>query len=453
MFIEDRLFLAVASLRKRRLFTGDPLVVQEKLLLNLVKRSVYTVFGKAHDFSSIRTSQEFLERVPPKSYDEFKPYIDTIIGGERDVLFPGRPKCFGVTSGTNGIPKFIPLNRPLLRSTRSGAFDAALLGGLSSGSLSWHRGKTLYIGPRKGQQMGTWIVYAEGTAFAYLQPFRSRFVPSYEILPEQKEDLDFSLFADLARHHRITVIAGNPMEIVAFVLATGTVMPEVKIVFNCGYWALDHKHVYESAFPNATVIDVYGSNEGTYGLPYSAGEFFLNYRRMFFSFLPIEGGDESVSIRQVALHRKYKLCVTTPGGLWNYLTGDIVSFSSFRPPIMRLHGRAQRSLKLNGDWLTEDEVVSAVRKSRIRSLKYFLTREVNRCVLYIDGETADAKLIDHHLCEVNPTYARLRTSGGLDPLTVRQTSIATSMRRKPPRIKRTAHNLHECSQIKTSSSF
>ena len=441
MAIENWFLLALAAVREWQLLNADPLISQKKLLLRLVKRSAGTAFGKAHDFSSIRTSHDFLERVSPKSYDDFRPSIEAIIAGEQDVLFLGRPECFGTTSGTDGMPKLIPLNRGLLWSTRSGAFEAALLSGLLHGSLSWQHGKTLYVGPRKGQSMGKWTVYAEGTAFVYLQPFSGRFVPAYEDLPEQEDTLNFTWFADLARRYRITAIAGNPIEIVAFILATGIVLPDVQIVFNCGYWAIDHAHIYESAFPNATVVDVYGSNEGTYGLPQSPGVFLLNYRRVFFTFLPIDREDQIAELGSVALNQKYRLYVTTPGGLWNYRTGDVVSFVNLRPPVIRFHGRDSQSLVLKDDWLTEDWVVGAVRKSHIQSLKYFLTSESdseqNRgYILYLDGERADSEAVDLHLCESNSTYGRLRASSHLEPLTVCQTSITLPIRSKPARIKK-----------------
>jgi hypothetical protein len=448
MAIKDRFLWVLAVTRKWQLLNGNPLRFQKKLLLLLVKRSSQTAFGKTHDFASIRTNQDFLERVPPKSYDDLRTSIDAIIAGEEDVLFPGKPACLGITSGTDGMPKLIPLNRAVLRSTRSAAVDAALLGGLRHGSLSWQHGKTLYIGPRKGRSLGQWTVYAEGTAFAYLQPFRDRFVPSYEDLPEQEKNLDFEFFAALARRHRITAIAGNPIEIVAFVLATGVVLPDVQMIFNCGYWAMDHAHIYESTFPNATVVDVYSSNEGTYGLPQSPGVFLLDYRRVFFTFLPIDREDRAAELGSVALNQKYKLCATTPGGLWNYQTGDVVSFIRLRPPVIRVHGRECRSLDLGGDWLTEDEVVRAVRESGILSLKYFLTpgshSEQNQkgYVLYLDGETADTEAVDRHLCELNSIYKRRRASAHFKPLTICRTSITTPVPAKPARIKKSGAGDH-----------
>jgi hypothetical protein len=443
MTIENRFLLALATTRKWRLLKADPLASQKKLLLRLVKRSLQTAFGKEHDFASIQTTQDFLERVPSKSYDGFRTSIEAIIAGEEDVLFQGKPDCFGITSGTDGMPKLIPLNRALLRTTRSAAVDAAILGGLQHGSLSWQHGKTLYIGPRKGQSLGQWTLYAEGTPFAYLQAFRSRFVPTYKDLPEQEDTPNFNWLADLARAHRVTAIAGNPIEIVAFAFATGIVLPDVQIVFNCGYWAVDHAPLYQSAFPNATVVDVYGSNEGIYGLPHSPGVFLLNYRRVFFTFLPMDREDRIADLGTVALNQKCRLCITTPGGLWNYQTGDVVSLISLSPPVIRLHGRDSRSLDLGGSWLTEDEVVRAVRETGILNLKYFLTSENhseqnrNGYVLSLDGEAGGVEAMDRHLCELNSGYARLRASGHLAPLRVCQTSITLPIREKPARIKKT----------------
>ncbi len=443
MAIEDRILLAFATLRKRQLLNGDPLVSQKNLLLRLVRRNTETGFGRKHDFASIQTVQDFLERVPAISYDGFRADIEAIIAGEQDVLFAGRPECFGLTSGTDAMPKLIPLNRAILRTTRSTAVDAALLGSLEHGSLSWQHGKTMYIGPRKGKTLGQWNVYAEGTSFVYLQAFRSRFVPAYEDLPEQEDTPNYTWLADLARRHRVTAIAGNPIEIVAFVLATGIVLPDVQILFNCGYWAADHVHLYRSAFPNATVVDVYGSNEGTYGLPRSPGIFFLNARRVFFTFLPMDRKGQIADLGTVPASQKYRLCVTTPGGLWNYQTGDVVSLISLRPPVIRIHGRGCRCLDLEGDWLTEDEVVRTVRESGILSLKYFLTPKShsgqNRSgfTLHLDGEFADEEAVDRHLCELNSIYGQRRTSGLLESLTICRTSIETQVRAKPARIKKT----------------
>jgi len=158
MSISERLFLTLASFRKRQLFRANSLLHQEKLLRTLVKSGASTLFGKTHDFRSIHSTRDFLERVPARTYRDFNVYMDAILKEDKNVLFPGIPKCFGVTAGTEGTPKLIPLNGALLGSTRRAAIDAALLGGLRRGSMSWRRGQVLYIGPRKGFRRGARVL-------------------------------------------------------------------------------------------------------------------------------------------------------------------------------------------------------------------------------------------------------------------------------------------------------
>ncbi len=224
------------------------------------------------------------------------------------------------------------------------------------------------------------------------------------------------------------------MEIIDFVLSTDTVLPSVQIVFNCGYWAADHLHIYKAAFPNAEVVDIYGSNEGTWGLPVSPGEFLLNYQRVFFSFKPVDEKNEMVGLKNAGLNRKYELCVTADGGFWNYPTGDVVSILSFIPPLVRLCGRKRQILSLAGEMLTENEVVFAVRESRIKSLKYYLAPDTKGYMLHIDGEVVDAEIVDHNLCKINPIYRRLRAKGILHPLIIHQTTIESPKYGKPLRI-------------------
>jgi hypothetical protein len=85
-------------------------------LRNLIEESKNTVYGKAHRFDEIlkaRSVDEFLElyakNVPINSYEALSPYIDRHKNGEADVLFPGKPKMYGTTSGTTKEPKWIPI--------------------------------------------------------------------------------------------------------------------------------------------------------------------------------------------------------------------------------------------------------------------------------------------------------------------------------------------------------
>jgi hypothetical protein len=169
-------------------------------------------------------------------------------------------------------------------------------------------------------------------------------------------------------------------------------------------------------------------------LPVSLGKFLLNYRRVFFSFVPMGTDNKAVSLECVQPGRKYRLCVTTSGGLWNYITGDVVCFESIRPPVFRLCGRSSRVLPLGDDWLTENEVVIAVHKARLNLTRYCLSLEGQCCVLYVDGDEPEAEMIDRNLSEVNFAYARLRASGKLGSLVVRRRNMDTGKTAKSAKI-------------------
>lgn len=436
MRIDDRLLLIFASLRKRWLLGGDPGPCQERLLRRLVRGCANTAFGQEHGFSSLRSAKQYLQRIPPQNYDDLRPSIEAIRAGRRDVLFPGKPVCFASTTGTEGRAKLIPLNRPLLGSTRRAAVDAALFGGLSRGSMAWRRGKVLYIGPRKGKRQGEWMVYSEGTAYAYLQarPLTARFLPVYDALPVFGQPQDWAALAELARRNPITGVAGNPLEIAGFAQATGMVLPGVEIVFNCGFWVEDHLHIYREAFPNAEVVDHYGTNEGAFGLPVSPGTFLLNCRRIFFSFVPLEGGDEAVGLEDLEMGRKFRLLVTTPGGLWNYRTGDVVMPVSLRPPVVALCGRGSRILSLAGEAVTENEVVSAVRRAGLQSADYAVAQADRGYVLYLHEGSIDPVAVDGHLRRLNQAYDRLRQSGRIEVLRVCRATLGPDPAGKPVRI-------------------
>ncbi len=433
---ENRLLLGFAAMRKRRIFESDPVDCQKRVLSRLLKTGSSTAFGRKHRFRLASSVGEFLNSVGPNSYSDLKPWIDRIFSGEKDVLFAGRPVCFGTTSGTEGQAKLVPQNYDMLKNTRMGAIDATLMGGLSRKSMLWHKGKALYIGPRKANYTGNWKVFAEGTAFVYLQatPFRARFVPKYEHLPHKDEKADYDFLIKCIKSNRITTVAGNPLEIADFFGVTKIVMPQVEIVINCGYWALDQENVYKKVFVNATVIDIYGSNEGIWGLPVSFGKFLLNFRRVFFSFMPLKADSKVLSLEDVQPGRKYQLCVTTSGGLWNYMTGDVVCFESIRPPVFWLCGRSTRVLPLGNDWLTENEVMTAVRRTRLNITRYCLSRDGHRCVLYVDGDKPEAETIDRNLQQVNFGYARMRSSGKLSKLVVRHRNMDGSKTAKSAKI-------------------
>ena len=92
-------------------WVNNPLETQEKVFQELISKAASTQFGKDHDFISINNHKDFVKRVPVKDYEALKPYVEKVVAGESDILWPGKPLYFAKTSGTTSGVKYIPLTK------------------------------------------------------------------------------------------------------------------------------------------------------------------------------------------------------------------------------------------------------------------------------------------------------------------------------------------------------
>lgn len=91
--------------------TKNPRKAQERVLLKYLARNRNTEYGLKYDFSAIGSADNFRERVPLSDYQSIKPYIDRMKCGEAGILTSDKVTFFGITSGSTGDPKFIPVTR------------------------------------------------------------------------------------------------------------------------------------------------------------------------------------------------------------------------------------------------------------------------------------------------------------------------------------------------------
>ena len=134
--------------------------IQEKLLINLIRKSKNTLFGKNHDFHKIKNYQDFKSRVPIRDYEKFKNYIEKIRKGKKNILWPGKPLYFAKTSGTTSGEKFIPISKESIKNQINSAgyllFDYIN----QKKSLNLTRGKAMFLSgspnlkKRNGIRMG-----------------------------------------------------------------------------------------------------------------------------------------------------------------------------------------------------------------------------------------------------------------------------------------------------------
>ena len=124
---------------------GMAVAHQEAILQYLLKNAAKTSFGKEHDFSAIRTYEEYKTAVPIRDYEAFSPYIDKIKEGQQNVLWKGKPMYFAKTSGTTSGTKYIPISKDSIHNHIDTAKNALLCYMVESGKSNFADGKMIFL--------------------------------------------------------------------------------------------------------------------------------------------------------------------------------------------------------------------------------------------------------------------------------------------------------------------
>jgi hypothetical protein len=107
-------------------WANEPIVTQEGVFAALIAQARHTQFGKDHGFDQIKTHGDFIKSVPVRDYEDLKPYVQKVVAGEKDVLWPGQPAYFAKTSGTTSGAKYIPITKASIREQVKASRDAIL---------------------------------------------------------------------------------------------------------------------------------------------------------------------------------------------------------------------------------------------------------------------------------------------------------------------------------------
>ena len=158
---------------KNKRWINHPIAAQEKTLQQLVKKAQGTAFGKDHDFAKITDYTTFKEHVPVRDYEGIRPYIEKILAGEEDVLWPGKPLYLSKTSGTTSGAKYIPLTEDSMPTHINAARDALLNYIDQTGNAQFLSGKQIFLqGSPKLDKKGT-------LNLGRLSGIVAHYVPSY----------------------------------------------------------------------------------------------------------------------------------------------------------------------------------------------------------------------------------------------------------------------------------
>ncbi len=356
----------------------QPEALQRRVLHYLLEKGKYTEYGRNHMLASTHSYDDFVNNVPINTYEELKSDIDRMRHGEANILWPGVVKWYAKSSGTtNDKSKFIPVSSDGLHNIhyKGGADVVAVYLRNNPGSRLFD-GKSLILG---GSHSPNYNVEGSlvGDLSAILIENINPIVNLFRVPKKQTALLsDFEVKRDRIAHEclkcNVTNISGVPswmLSVLVRVLEISgkehieDVWPNLEVFFHGGIAFTPYRKQYEQIItsPKMHYMETYNASEGFFGLqddPTDKSMLLMLDYGVFYEFIPLEdvGKDNPniVPLEGVELGRNYAIVITTSCGLWRYMIGDTISFTSKRPYKFVITGRTKYFINAFGEELIMD---------------------------------------------------------------------------------------------------
>ena len=369
------------------LFKKYPYDAQREVLFNLIDKSKKTEFGKKYDFKSMNSIEKFQERVPVHTYEDFKPYINRLLKGEQNVIWPSDIKWFAKSSGTtNDKSKFIPVSRETLEDSHfRGGKDIFAMYTSNYPESNLFKGKGLTLGgSHQINKINNESFYGDLSAILIENlPFWAHFIktPSQEIalMSEWEEKLDKIATATLKEN--VTNIAGVPswmLVLIRYILnLTGKknlleIWPNLELFTHGGVSFEPYREQFSKLIPTSKMnyLETYNASEGFFAIQDHPSKndmlLMLDYG-IFYEFIPTEEINDPnpkiLHINEVDLNKNYAIIISTNSGLWRYLIGDTVTFTSLYPHKIKISGRTKHFINAFGEEVIIDNAEKALKEA------------------------------------------------------------------------------------------
>lgn len=367
-----RLFL---SARYRRIseFLQDPHGTQQRVLAGLIRQGAPTKFGQQFGFEDIRDHRDFSKMVPIHDYEALKPYIDEMMMGAPDILWPGVVRWFSKSSGTTSAKsKFIPVPKENL-------YDNHIRGSWDTVTIMYQHFPESRLFADKNLVMGgsldtfpanpeTRIGDVSAIMLHHMPLFaRPFYTPDFEtaFLPNWDEKIE--RMARQCSQEPVTMFGGVPTwTIVLFrkiLELTGKdnmleVWPDLKAYIHGGVGFAPYREQFRQFVPSDEFVyqEIYNASEGYFAIQDQFGEegmLLMLDNAIYFEFIPKEEwgkmNPEAIPLREVEVGKTYAMVISTNAGLWRYTPGDTVTFTSVDPYRIIVSGRTKQYINAFGE--------------------------------------------------------------------------------------------------------
>lgn len=374
-----------ARLRNWRIeqWMQNPIATQRDVLQDLVTHGQFTEFGRKYGMNNLFTIKEFKQRIPINEYEDLKPYIERLMQGEQNLLWNTPVYWFAKSSGTTSDKsKFIPITEESLQDCHyQSAKDVLSLYYKFNPESDLLTGKGLVIGgSHQISPINDEAQYGDLSAVLLQNtPMWASWIrtPELSIALMDEWESKIEYLAQTTIQENVTSISGVPtwtlLLIKRILEITGKntlseVWPNLELYLHGGVSFVPYQEQFKKLIgKNIFYLDLYNASEGFFAAQNDAQEegmlLFLDYG-IFYEFMPVEEyGKETpitIGLKQVEIGKNYAPVISTNGGLWRYLTGDTVQFTSIFPFKIKVSGRLKHFINAFGEELIVDNTDKAV---------------------------------------------------------------------------------------------
>ncbi len=437
-------------------YAGD---IQQDVLTKLLTAAKDTDWGRKYDFRSIQSYEDFQRRVPIQTYDDVKLYVQEMIDGEQNILWPSDIHYFAKSSGTTSDKsKFLPLSKESLKNIHyRGAQDVVTLYLQMNPQSKLFSGKALILGgshapsqPSANNLIGdlSAILIENINFLANLVR-----VPSKKIALMDEWESKIEAIVNSTMNKNVTNLSGVPSWMLVVLkkilekkgkTTIEEVWPNLEVFFHGGVAFTPYREQYAQIIksPKMHYVETYNASEGFFGIQNDLLDpsmlLMIDYD-IFYEFIPLEELDNEspkiVPLEEVELNKNYALVISTSSGLWRYMIGDTVKFTNSRPYKFIISGRTKHFINAFGEELIIDNaekgLANACKETGAQVLEY------SAAPVYMDEnakcrhqwliefekmpDSLDrfAEILDQSLKELNSDYEAKRSKDiALQPLQI-----------------------------------
>lgn len=377
-------WLNIKRMSQIDLFRKYPVDVQAETLYKLIKKSKETEWGKKYNFSSIENTEDFKKNVPLTDYNTLTPYITRIRNCEQNILWSSEIKWFAKSSGTtNDKSKFIPVSKESLEDCHfKGGKDIIAIYASQKSDFSLFKGKTLAIGgSHQINDYNNSSYYGDLSAVIMQNlPFWAEFLrtPNLEIALMDEWESKIEKMAAATIKENVTSIAGVPswtLVLMKKILElTGknninNIWPNLELFIHGGVSFSPYREQFKKIFAEKiNYLETYNASEGFFAIQDDLRKndmlLMLDYG-IYYEFIPIEDIEKEnpkiYNIGEVELFKNYAMVISTNAGLWRYIIGDTIKFTSLYPHKIVITGRTKHFINTFGEELIVENAEKAIK--------------------------------------------------------------------------------------------